>query len=164
LKHIIRQFFQKESNAYVQFVKYALCGGMATLVDIVLFYFLAWKVLPALGADDWFVRVLGLDVATLDEVTRSRRYFIIKVITFFFGNLTAYILNVLWVFHSGRHSRLKEFLLFYAVSITSWAIGTSLGWFLIRQFDLMTTLAYLVNMVTSLLINYVSRKYLIFKG
>ncbi|HOW98346.1 MAG TPA: GtrA family protein [Kiritimatiellia bacterium] len=164
MKHIIRQFFQREASPFVQFIKYALCGGMATLVDIVLFNFLAWKVFPALGPEDPLVRLLGLDVAPVDDLTREHRYYIIKVITFFFGNLTAYILNVLWVFKPGRHSRLKEILLFYLVSIISWGIGTVLGGMLIRFLGWETTVVYLVNMATSLMINFVCRKYIIFKG
>jgi len=164
VKHIIRQFFQREAHPFIQFIKYALCGGAATLVDIVLFNFLAWKVFPALGADDPLVRLLGLDVVPVDDLTREKRYYLIKVITFFFGNLTAYILNVLWVFKPGRHSRAKEIALFYLVSIISWVIGTALGGLLIRFAGLETSYAYLINMVASLLINYVCRKYIIFNG
>jgi len=39
-----------------------------------------------------------------------------------------------------------------------------LGALLIRAFGWTTTLAYLVNMATSLMINYVCRKFLIFHG
>ena len=164
MKQILRQFLQREAHPFIQFIKYAISGGMATMVDIVLFYLLAWKVFPALGADDPVVKLLGLKVVVVGQLTRSNNYFLIKVLTFFFGNLTAYILNVLWVFKPGRHSRLKEFTLFYAVSITSWTIGTVLGALLIRAFGWTTTLAYLVNMATSLMINYVCRKFLIFHG
>ena len=164
MKKILRQFLQREAHPFIQFIKYAISGGMATMVDIVLFYLLAWKVFPALGADDPVVKLLGLKVVAVGQLTRSNHYFLIKILTFFFGNLTAYILNVLWVFKPGRHSRLKEFTLFYAVSITSWTIGTVLGALLIRAFGWTTTLAYLVNMATSLMINYVCRKFLIFHG
>ena len=164
MKHIIRQFFQREAHPFIQFIKYAMCGGAATLVDIVLFNFLAWKVFPALGVDDPLVRLFGLDVVPVDDFTRARRYYLIKTITFFFGNLTAYVLNVLWVFKPGRHSRLKELGLFYAVSIFSWALGMGLGGMLIRVFGWETSYAYLVNMATSVMINYVCRKYFIFKG
>lgn len=164
MKHIIRQFFQRESNPYIQFIKYAMCGGAATAVDIVLFNLLAWKVFPALGVDDPLVRMLGLDVAPVDDLTREKRYYLIKTITFFFGNLTAYVLNVLWVFKPGKHSRAKEITLFYVVSIISWVIGTVLGGMLIRFFAWETSFAYLVNMVASVMINYACRKYIIFKG
>ncbi|MBU1693283.1 MAG: GtrA family protein [Verrucomicrobia bacterium] len=164
MKHIIRQFFQREAHPVIQFIKYAMCGGAATMVDLVLFNLLAWKVLPALGANDPLVRLFGLDVVPVDDMLRAKRYYLIKTITFFFSNLTAYILNVLWVFKPGRHSRLKEIGLFYAVSIVSWLIGMGLGWMLIRYSGWETSFAYLANMVTSVMINYVCRKYLVFHG
>ena len=86
------------------------------------------------------------------------------MVTFLFSNATAYVVNVLWVFTPGRHSKGKEIALFYAVSGASFAIGTGLAWTLIRGIDMPTTYAYLVNVVASVLINYAGRKYFIFKG
>jgi len=164
MKHIVKQFFQRDAHPVIQFIKYAIAGGIATVVDIGIFYLLAWKVLPALTPADPLVKLLHLPVTVIEESIRSTRFLVDRAITFIFSNLTAYIVNVLWVFHPGRHSRWMEFLLFYLVSITSFAVGTSLGWALIKYAGMTTSVAYLANLVASLMINYVCRKFLVFKG
>ncbi|MFA6316915.1 MAG: GtrA family protein [Elusimicrobiota bacterium] len=108
--------------------------------------------------------LLGLTPAPLDEGVRSSHYVWSKVIAFFFSNLTAYGANILWVFTPGRHSRTVEFLLFLLVSATSFVVGTGLGWMLIQWTGLPTTYAYAANGVASLAINFVCRKFIVFKG
>jgi putative flippase GtrA len=170
MRHLLKQFAQREAHPVVQFLKYSIAGGVATAVDVLIFYVLSWKVLPALQADDGLVRLLrdwcGLDLAILPvaEAVRARHFVINRVITYFFSNLTAYFINFYWVFTPGRHRRHVEVLLFYAVSLTSLAVGTTLGWAMIHFFGLSTTTSYLGNLVASLAINYVCRKYLVFKG
>jgi putative flippase GtrA len=164
MKRILKQFFQREAHPVVQFIKYGLAGGLATVVDVLVFYFLSWKVFPALTADDAVVKLLGMSIAEIDEITRSRHYLLNKTITFFFSNLTAYIVNILWVFKPGRHKKWVEFALFYAVSIVSFSLGTFLGWFVIAVLGLTTTAAYVANLFASLMINYACRKYWVFKG
>lgn len=164
MKQILKQFMQRESSPFIQFIKYAMAGGVATAVDVVVFYLLAWKVFPALGQSDPLVQLLGLRVEVISETLRSMNYLIDKAVTFLFSNFTAYIINILWVFKSGRHSRWVELGLFYLVSIISFTLGTFIGWVLIRWFGFSTTVAYLANMIASLMINFVCRKYIIFKG
>ena len=124
----------------------------------------AWLVLPALTADDGLVRLLGLPITPVTEHVRLIHYVVNRTITFLFSNMTAYIANVLFVFKPGRHSRIKEIALFYLVSGISYVIGTGLSALLIKVYGVTTTTAYLVNIVSSLMINYVCRKFLIFKG
>ncbi len=167
MKHIIRQFFQREAHPFIQFIKYCMAGGVATVVDVGVFYLLSWRIFPALSASDPMVPVihwLGLDIIPVEESIRSTRYLINKVITFFFSNMTAYIVNIYWVFKPGRHSKLVEIGLFYMVSVVSFALGTAIGWGLIRFLGMTTTAAYVANAVASLAVNYVCRKYLVFKG
>ena len=164
MKAILSQFTGRKAHPMIQFIKYGIAGGVATLVDMVLFFLMAWKVLPALRHDELLVRAFHLTVPVVAEAVRSRNYVVIKVVTFMIANLTAYVLNVLWVFEPGRHSRRKEITLFYIVSITSWVIGTAIGWGLIAFGHQTTTIAYVINMVVSVMINYVCRKYFVFKG
>lgn len=164
MKRILKQFFQRDAHPVVQFIKYGIAGGLATAVDISVFYFLSWKVFPGLTADDAVVRLLGIPITVIDELTRSRHYLLNKAITFFFSNLTAYIVNILWVFKPGRHKKWVEVTLFYVVSIVSFALGTFLGWFVIAVFGMTTTAAYVANLFASLMINYACRKYWVFKG
>jgi putative flippase GtrA len=164
MKHILKQFFQRDAHPVVQFIKYAIAGGLATAVDIVVFYFLAWKVFPALTANDAVVRLLGMPITAIDELTRSHHYLLNKAITFLFSNFTAYIVNIYWVFKPGRHKKWVEVALFYAVSIISFTLGTFLGWFVIAILGMTTTAAYVANMFASLMINYACRKFWVFKG
>lgn len=164
IKALFRQFTQREAHPLVQFVKYGIAGGIATLVDMAIFYFLSWQVLQALNADDIVVRLLHLDVPAIDNALRSRNFVINSGIAFIFSNLTAYFINFHWVFHPGRHSRHVEVALFYAVSLVSVFIGVGLGWGMIHFFQLSTTSSFLGKMFASLMINYVCRKYIIFKG
>jgi putative flippase GtrA len=164
MNRLLKQFTSRDAHPVVQFIKYGLAGCVATSVDISVFYFLSWKVFPALTADDSVVKLLGMPITVIDELTRSRHYLLNKAITFLFSNFTAYIINVLWVFEPGRHKKWVEFSLFYAVSIVSFALGTFLGWFVIKVFGMTTTAAYVANMFASLMVNYACRKYLVFKG
>ena len=86
------------------------------------------------------------------------------MIAFMFSNLTAYLINIAWVFESGRHNRIIEIGFFYLVSGISMVIGTALMGFLIDRLGIATTLAFGANILTSLVFNFVLRKFLIFKG
>src|SRR5437867_192098 len=45
---ILEQFTGREHTPLVQFIKYAICGGIATATSILLFYLCAYKVMPSL--------------------------------------------------------------------------------------------------------------------
>ena len=167
MKKHIDAFLNEKDNPIVQFLKYGICGGLATGVDMVVFFLFAWLVFPALTESDPFVKLLGFfnfDVQLVSESLRLRNYWIDKVICFMFSNLAAYVLNVLFVFKAGRHKRHHEMMLFFALSLVSFFIGTFAGDALIRFCGLDTTYSYIAAMISALLINYAGRKFLIFHG
>ena len=153
-----------ESGPALQFIKYAICGGIATVTNIAIFHLLGWRLWPCLQTRDTFVRLLHLTVPVIDDALRGKNAIIANSIAFVVSNFVAYILNICFVFRSGRHHRLVEFGLFYAVSGVSFVIGTTLMGWLILQFGLMTTVAFFSNMVVALIINFAMRKFVIFKG
>jgi putative flippase GtrA len=161
---ILEGFMGRDAGPLVQFIKYGICGGLATGAHIVVFHLVAWKLFPALEKNDWAVEWFHLPIAHHDNATRSRNSMIDNGIAFLFSNMVAYVANVLWVFHPGRHSRLVEIGLFYLVSGVSIVIGTSLMGWLIRRYGMRTTYAFCSNLVTALLINYAMRKFFIFNG
>jgi putative flippase GtrA len=161
---ILQPFLGRDASPLVQFVKYALSGGVATATHITVFHLAAWKLFPALQPGDTFVRVLRLKTAPLDHAVRARHSMIDNGIAFVFSNLVAYALNILWVFERGRHGILVELGLFYLVSGVSIVIGTAVMGYLIRRFGMRTTYAFVANLVSALLINYAMRKFVIFKG
>lgn len=154
----------RRSEAGLQFIRYALCGGLATGADILVFFALAWRAFPALLATDPLVRLLGLDVVAIDEPQRIRNYVICRAVSFVFANGVAYVTNVLWVFETGRHGRRKEIALFYAVSVVSLILGTALGAGMIRFAGASTTFALAANLVASVLVNFAGRKFWVFRG
>ncbi|MBI2441974.1 MAG: GtrA family protein [Lentisphaerae bacterium] len=182
-----QQFTQRKASAPVQFIKYAISGGAATAVNIIVFYLLSLLVIPALNEQDIVVRVAHLSVGALSDAIRARNAMINNGLAFIFSNLTAYLLNILWVFESGRryppvdfalsklgiiqHETLRarihrtaEVALFYAVSGVAFVIGTILLGVLINNLRFTTTAAFGVQVVVAVLINYVLRKFVIFKG
>jgi putative flippase GtrA len=161
---LLQQFLQRDAGPVVQFIKYGIAGGIATAVDIFVFYLVAWRLIPALRADDPVVRRLGLTVRPVTEEQRSRRFIYVTAIAFLFSNFTAYILNIFWVFEPGRHAWWLELLLFYAVSGISIVLGTAIGWVMIKWLHLSTTASYAGKLIASLLINFVARKFFVFKG
>ncbi|HBA85338.1 MAG TPA: hypothetical protein DCZ95_14725 [Verrucomicrobia bacterium] len=164
LNDLWMQFTTHNAGPLVQFIKYALAGGVATAVDVCIFYTLSWKFLPAMKDNDPVARLLKLKIKPIDDQTRSRRFIINTAIAFCFSNLTAYLINIFWVFQAGRHAWWVELALFYAVSGISIVIGTFIGWLLIRVFHLSTTFSYVTKGIAALLINFVCRKFIIFKG
>lgn len=184
---IWKQFAQREASPLIQFVKYAICGGGAVTVHIIVFFLLAWLIIPALNAEDVFVKLFHLSCAPISDAMRARNAMINNALAFLLSNLAAYILNILWVFESGRRyppldlalrklgliqratlcayaHRTVEVALFYAVSGISIALGTILMGVLINQWHFTTTVAFGAECVIAALINFALRKFMIFKG
>jgi putative flippase GtrA len=164
MENIIKQFKGHQHGPLVQFIKYAIAGGTATLVHISLFYFSALKLFPALNQNDPLAGFFHLHAVAVSDAVRVRNSIIGNVIAFVFSNLTAYLINIFWVFESGRHNRVLEILFFYLVSGISTFIGSALMGFLIGHYGITTTLAFGANIFISLMINFALRKFFIFKG
>jgi len=162
--NIIDQFLGNEASNLFQFIKYGISGCIATLTHILVFHLVAWKMFFALQADDWFVRLLNLPIQELDDVTRSRNSMKANVIAFIISGFVAYLLNIYWVFVPGRYPWIMEIGLFYLVSGVAIVIGTGVMGLLIRRFGMLTTYAFGANVFASLMINYVMRKFFIFKS
>jgi putative flippase GtrA len=164
MRAFLRQFKGQDHTPLVQFIKYGIAGAMATLVHTVVFFLCAWIALPALGADDPLVRLLGVQPHIAAAELRARYATYDNLIAFVFSNLTAYLINIFWVFEGGRHHRLVEICMFYLFSGISLAVGTSLQWVLIHHLNIATSYAFISNIFVSLLINYATRKFVVFKG
>jgi putative flippase GtrA len=163
MSSLIRQFLQREAHPGVQFIKYALAGSLATAVDILTVFILAWRVFPALMAGEFLVRLFHIDAAAMSDSVRARNYVLCKIFAFFVSNTTAYLVDRAWVFHPGRHSQKREFTLFFLVSFLSLVLGTALAWALIHTFGLSTAAAYAANAVASLSVNFAGRKFFVFQ-
>ncbi len=162
----IHDFMSRKECPYTQFAKYVLCGGISVVVDAGIFYLLAWLAFPCLQAGDpatKLLELLGFSVRQASPETIVRNYWIIKAFCFFASNATVYVLNVLYVFESGRHRRHHEVLLFFSISLFVFLGGTWLGALLIKQAGWQTTYAYLFVLALGVVTNYALRKFLVFK-
>ncbi|MGK0184396.1 MAG: putative flippase GtrA [Verrucomicrobiales bacterium] len=107
------------------------------------------------------------------DIERKRNSFINNTIAFAFATVVAYVLNVAFVFTSGRHSKRKEIFLFVAVSMVSYVGGMIAVDFVFRFLGdvealasvsrFLSVIANLGFAVTSAMVNYVCRKYIIFQ-
>lgn len=160
----VKKILTEKSHPGFQFVKYSISGGIAFTTDMVVFFIVAWLFFPALTENDLFVRIFNIQVEAIPENVRTINFCIGNLIAFMVSNLTAYVLNILFVFKAGKHSRWKELGLFYLVSAASVGIGVAVGAVLIQTFGLSTSSSYIAKAVSTTLINYAARKFIIFHG
>ena len=162
----ISAFLHRKNCVYTQFIKYIFCGGISVLVDQVVFYALALMVLPALRLSDPIAKVfatLGMTVQEVSEQQLKTNYWIIKIVCFAVSNAVVYILNVLFVFHDGRHHRVLEILMFFGFSLLQF-FYVWLGSVLIYRFEWEVTYANLGMLILGITTNYIARKKIVFKG
>jgi putative flippase GtrA len=188
MRKALHLFLRRDTHPAAQFVKYGMAGAVATAVHVLVFYVLALTLFPALGPEDrlvvwlnrthaflvraapslegaaWLGDWMRVETVVVGESVRSTRFLINQALAFLVSNLTAYLLNIRWVFEPGRHDRHLELALFYIVSAASMVVGAGVGWALIRFFGAGTTMAFLVNVGACVAINFVCRKCLVFKG
>ena len=153
-----------ENPSILQFIKYALAGGLAGVTHIIIFHLIAWKIFPSLQEKDHAVLFFNLTIWKINDTTRARNSMIGNFIAFLISNMVAYITNILFVFQGGKYHFIIEIFLFYAVSGVSTFLGTMLMGILIRRFGLLTTYAFVSNIFTAVMFNYAMRKFFIFNG
>ena len=148
-----------------QLFKYGVIGVLSTLVQTGVFYTLACSCLKCLKTDDVAVRFLGLTPAIgIDDTTRSLYFAAATAIGFVLANIFCWVLNRKFVFTPGKYRWYVEFALFFSAAATATVIAISLSSLLIGYLGLMTSLAVIIEVVTSFIINFIVRKFFIFKG
>ncbi len=142
---------RKDTHPVVQFLKYGVCGVLATVIGVGSFYLLAFTVFPS-----------ALDRDVSNEIRRNHAVYA-NLWAWPVSNLFAYLSNAFWVFTGGRHHRIKEFVYFGGVSLGSFGAGLLAGPQLIKWFGISTHLAQGSFVVTSVLVNFVLRKFFVFQ-
>jgi putative flippase GtrA len=159
---------RRDVHPALQFFKYGIAGCFATVAHVSVFFFCSLWVFPALladqGLDQWIVELFGVDMPVMEESLRKRNFLINNIIAFLFGNVVAYWINFHWVFQPGRHRRHVEVTLFLIVSAVAMFAGVQLGVLIIHFTGATTTLSQVGNILAAILINFVCRKYIVFKG
>ncbi len=161
---LLNDFLSRDASPLVQFIKYALAGGIATGVHILTFFLIGFFLFPCVNKEDILVRLFRLKAPEVDEKLRARHAVFSNICAFFVSNTVCYVINRLFVFQPGRHSLVVEFLLFLVVSAVSMTIGTTVMGELIKRLRMQTTYAFGANLISSLAINYVMRKFFVFQG
>ncbi len=135
---------------WAQFFKYGVCGIIATLV-LGLVWTLARIYIPDYIAND------------LPDNTKKLHSAHVMLVAFILANFVAYFSNRIFVFTPGKHSFIREMSLFFLISAISFLAGNfAKDWFI----DLGTNIdvAALSFAVSSALVNFVARKYLVFSN
>ena len=151
-----------------QFVKYGLIGAFATAINFVVAEACAAYVWPCLTANDLLVKwgVFGLTDATylVSDSVRAWRAVGCNLVGFCLANLVCWLLNRKFVFTPGRHNVFAEFAYFFAGSGFAIACGSVAIWALVKFQGLQTTYSFLVNVGVSVAVNFVVRKFVVFKN
>ncbi|MFT4639541.1 MAG: putative flippase GtrA [Verrucomicrobiales bacterium] len=141
---------ERDTRPFAQIIRYGIVGLSATLLHVSIFSIFSLWINPAIDPE------LGNEV-------RAHRSTINTTIAFLISNVYTYLINSRYVFVPGRHSRMVEFGLFLAVSALSFGLGVWINRFLIATHGVPTFPAQGAFIVTSALINYVCRRFIVFK-
>ena len=161
----LKKILSHDCGPFWQFVKYGAIGVMATLVQTGVFYLLATTCLKCLGTNDLAVKYFGFVAADgLSDGVRAFRFSIATAAGFIVANVFCWLMNRWFVFRPGKFRWYVEFGIFFATSTVATVIALVVSSALIGWFGLMTTLAVLIEVVVSVLVNFFVRKFYIFKG
>lgn len=149
---------------FPQFVKYGAVGVVSTYVQAVVFYLLGATCLMCLGQGDWAVEHLSLPCADISDSVRAYRFALATAVGFVVANLVCWVLNRMFVFKPGKFRWYIELALFFGVSLSATLIALAISSVMIHMLGLMTTIALVVEIVVSFMMNYFIRKFFIFKG
>ncbi len=168
IREILAQFTRREAHPTIQFIKYGIAGVIATAAHNVFFFVLALWVFPGMDPSAWldrfFMDLFHVVMPELSEAILQRNFRINNTIAFLIANVVAYLINFHWVFHPGRHRRHIEATLFLAVSTFSLLVGMQIGIWIMKWTQMGTVFSQIGNVFASVMINYVCRKYIVFKG
>lgn len=138
-----------EAPFVVQFVKYGFCGVIALVAHNAAAWWFSRHTFPA------------FDGAPAETLKWNQIYANLCALPI--GNVVAYATNAVWVFTGGRHGRWVEFLLFTLINVISGAAGIFAGPYLRDSLGTDWWVAQATLVVTSALVNFVCRKFLVFQ-
>ena len=147
-----------------QIFKYGVIGVLATVINLVVAEACAAWVWPCLGSDDVFVRCLGFDSVSISDSSRAALAVYCNLAGFFVANVVCWLLNRRYVFTPGRHRWFVEYALFLAGSGFAILVGSGAIWYLVKFHGMQTTYSFVINVLVSVAVNFVVRKFFVFKG
>lgn len=154
---VFRAALSRDSHPMLQFIKYGFCGVAATIVHTLVVAVLSATIFPA-------GKGMMIDGHPLPEDIRAGHLVLNNALAFPFGALTAYLLNVAFVFTPGRHHKVIEAVLFFVIGAIGFFPGAFVVNWLAGHWHLPSTVAQLGFVITSVLVNFLCRKFIIFNG
>ncbi|MDG2322879.1 MAG: GtrA family protein [Akkermansiaceae bacterium] len=145
-----KTLLSRDTPFLIQFGKYGVCGVLSVVVFMAV----------AKTGEHFYPEQFSLD---LSEGQRAKNLFVLHLFAFLPSNLTAYALNRWLVFTPGRHSNRKELSLFTLISFISFAIGELIPVWLVNSFNVPNNVAHLSFVISSAMVNFVCRKFLVFE-
>lgn len=157
LKTIFARIRDRNIPWLLQFFIYGLCGLLATVLSVGQVVLLSKTIIPA-------YENMVVNGEAISDALRSRNLLINNTIAFLTTNVFVYFMNILLVFKRGKHHPVVEFLFFTMVNSISFLLSQFAGPWLVHQYGISTNVAILTNTVFSTLINFIARKFFVFKG
>ena len=147
-----------------QLFKYGVIGAFATVINLAVAGLFASYVWPCLGADDFLVKHCGAPSVAIPDASRAALAALCNFVGFFIANLVCWLLNRKYVFMPGRHRWFVEYALFLAGSGFAILCGTAVIWVLVKFYGVATSYSFVINVAASVAINFIVRKFFVFKG
>ena len=151
LWHTLRS---RDVPGLVQFGKYGACGVVAVIFHAAIVYTIGLTINPAVGEH-------------IPKEIKETRTMWNNAAAFFLSNFVAYGLNVMFVFKPGRHGKRKEIILFFIISGISFFAGLFAIPLVFSAIDSNKGIEHFANLgfiVTSALVNFICRKFIVFAG
>jgi len=145
----LRVVMMRQGPVWAQFIRYAVCGALATVVMLSIYILFEW---------------LAPEYMSEELPTQERQVHLrwVMVCAFIPSNLLAYFTNRFFVFTPGRHSFWREMGIFTLISAISFS-GGELGKYLMISWGYPNYVAALMFAVSSALVNFAARKLIVFK-
>ncbi|YCM46160.1 GtrA family protein [Verrucomicrobiaceae bacterium 227] len=147
---LIKTLLARDAPFLIQFGKYGLCGVLSVIIFFIV----------AKSGESLYPERFSTD---LPESQRAWNLFYVHLVAFLPSNFAAYALNRWLVFTPGRHNPRKELTLFTIISFISFAIGELLPVWLVNAFNVPNDIAHLSFVISSAMVNFVCRKFLVFE-
>lgn len=180
---IWRRLRAREMPWMVQLMVYGLCGVLATVVSVGQVVILSKTLIPAyegmlIEPSSAIIRFISSLLPghaelvveaekngfVLSDTLRAKHLLVNNTIAFVTTNVFVYWMNVMFVFKRGRHNPWVEFLWFTVINGVSFGLSQIAGPWLVHRFGITTNLAILTNTLFAVAINFVARKFFVFKG
>jgi len=139
-------------NLQWQLVKYGFYGSISALVMFAIIFYITF----------YYPAFVDQEKLTTEELVKNTN--IINTIAFVPSCLVAYLTNRAFVFNAGRHSFWIEFSSFVVIATLSYLCGLLGTAFVIKTFQTSSLVGNLAFGIPSALVNFVCRKFFIFKN